>query len=846
MQNSRKNLINSASNLVAILPVIIFIAVVPLIVYMKIVPVDGIAFDYWKGLKENPDFFSYYKSVWIIISAILGAISLVILKARRGFKRKQQPALILIAIYGFFIILSTVLAQYNNIAIFGFPDRHEGMLVLLSYLIIFIVIINLVDKADQMKCLFCALLCSATLIGTIGIFQYFGHDFFRTLSGRLLILPSAYHYMAEGLNFNFGSGTIYSTLYNTNNVGSYMAMLFPLTLVLFIMARGKVSKAVIGVISSLMFANLIGCGSRAGYVGSLIAIIFIAVFLWNMLRQEWKSVGVILLCLILIFAGMDYWGQGRVSAQVKRMVEDVHSPNKAVTDIEQPSAVDIKDEDKKSQARMERLVVKDMPIEMGGNRLNLYSKSGIIKISLGDGQITFKDQENKELGLNALKDGEKYTIADSRFSDYAFYPGSNTLRVEQGNKNIYFRTADGQFRLCDSQGQELALKSISTQSGIVAGIQVNITGNRMYLEQNELRLNIEKQNGKIIFSDTQNKQLKLDMIPGTKEFGLKDLRYAGYQFIMHEPFMDVHYGDKVLYFALGDSGFHYVNKEGEELVLPSTDQSQPPALAETTPAVVDIKVEANEIVVYTDKTQLHINWDGNKLVVTDEKGAIVNCTHQAWGGVQLTDVQFNDYLIGTAEDRLRLQKGNRVINFALTDKGIRFVDIRGKVYEAQNIPSWGFENREQIGSGRGYIWSRTIPMLKDTVVVGHGPDTYTIYFPQHDFVGKFKYLLSGDIIVDKPHNMYLQTAVNTGILSLIALFVLFIGYIISSIGLYRKSEYDNFYAVAGFAIFVALLGYMGTGFFNDSIVSVAPVFWGLLGMGIACNSLQRGEDSNQH
>jgi O-antigen ligase len=829
-----------------LIPVIMFLAVVPLIVYMKQVPVTGVAYQLWKGGHEHSDFFSYYKSLWIIISAGLavGTFALYTYIKKSGWKKNWL--FIPILVYALFIILSTILAQYKEIALFGFPDRHEGMLVLLGYLIMCMLAFQLVNKTRDIKVTLATLFASATLIGTIGIFQYFGHDIFRSLSGRLLILPSAYHYMAEGLNFNFGAGTIYSTLYNTNNVGSYMAMLFPLTLVLFIMVRGKVSKAVIGVISSLMFANLIGCGSRAGYVGSLIAIIFIAVFLWNRLRQEWKSVGVILLCLILIFVGMDYWGQGRVSGQVKRMVADVHSPNKVVTDIEQPSAVDLQGEDTKSQARMERLVVKDIPIEMGGNQLNLYSKSGIIKISLGDGQITFKDQENKELGLNVVLDGEKYTIADPRFSDYAFYPGSNTLKVEQGNKNIYFRTADGQFRLCDSQGQELALKSIPTQTGIVAGIQVNITGNRMYLEQNELRLNIEKQNGKIIFSDTQNKKLKLDMTTGAKEFGLKDLRYAGYQFIMHEPFMDVHYGDKVLYFALGDSGFHYVNKEGEELVLPSTEQSQPPALAETTPAVVDIKVEANKIVVYTDKTQLHINWDGNKLVVTDEKGAIVNCTHQAWGGVQLTDVQFNDYLIGTAEDRLRLQKGNRVINFALTDKGIRFVDIRGKVYEAQNIPSWGFENREQIGSGRGYIWSRTIPMLKDTVIVGHGPDTYTIYFPQHDFVGKFKYLLSGDIIVDKPHNMYLQTAVNTGILSLIALFVLFIGYIISSISLYRKSEYDNFYAVAGFAIFVALLGYMGTGFFNDSIVSVAPVFWGLLGMGIACNSLQRGEDSNQH
>jgi len=37
------------------------------------------------------------------------------------------------------------------------------------------------------------------------------------------------------------------------------------------------------------------------------------------------------------------------------------------------------------------------------------------------------------------------------------------------------------------------------------------------------------------------------------------------------------------------------------------------------------------------------------------------------------------------------------------------------------------------------------------------------------------------------------------------------------------------------AIFSAIISYCMAGFFNDSVVSVAPVFWVLLGLGIAMN-----------
>ena len=83
--------------------------------------------------------------------------------------------------------------------------------------------------------------------------------------------------------------------------------------------------------------------------------------------------------------------------------------------------------------------------------------------------------------------------------------------------------------------------------------------------------------------------------------------------------------------------------------------------------------------------------------------------------------------------------------------------------------------------------------------------------------------------------MYLQMAVNTGIISMLVIVVMIAVYIIHSIRVYWKLNYDNFYVKVGVGILVAVIGYAVAGLFNDSVVSVAPVFWILLGMGISIN-----------
>jgi O-antigen ligase len=94
-----------------------------------------------------------------------------------------------------------------------------------------------------------------------------------------------------------------------------------------------------------------------------------------------------------------------------------------------------------------------------------------------------------------------------------------------------------------------------------------------------------------------------------------------------------------------------------------------------------------------------------------------------------------------------------------------------------------------------------------------------------------------NIIVDKPHNLYLQTAVNTGVLSLISLLFFWGIYLVNSMKIYLKGNLNSYTEYMGAAIFLSITAYLVAGMFNDSIVAVAPLFWILLGMGIGINRM---------
>ena len=152
------------------------------------------------------------------------------------------------------------------------------------------------------------------------------------------------------------------------------------------------------------------------------------------------------------------------------------------------------------------------------------------------------------------------------------------------------------------------------------------------------------------------------------------------------------------------------------------------------------------------------------------------------------------------------------------------------------IPSFGFEGWETWGSNRGFIFARAIPLLPQSLIIGSGSDTFILRFPQQDIISKARYFNNPNITVDKAHNLYLQTAITTGMISALALIALFGYYIISTFLVLIRKNSQDFWLRLG--ILGAVVAYSVASLATDSTVSSAPMFWIILGMGFALNKLE--------
>ena len=178
--------------------------------------------------------------------------------------------------------------------------------------------------------------------------------------------------------------------------------------------------------------------------------------------------------------------------------------------------------------------------------------------------------------------------------------------------------------------------------------------------------------------------------------------------------------------------------------------------------------------------------------------------------------------------------------------GIKYRNGFGKLVDLEKIESIGFKNNPAFGSGRGYIWTRSLAMIKDNILIGDGANTYCVKFPHKDYAGKYNsevFRNNIDIVVDKPHNMYIGMFQGTGGISMASFLALIIVYIYTCIKALKGKEYSAWLEYASAGILLGIIGFLTAGIFNDSNVSVMPMFYGLLATGIAANKILEKQNS---
>lgn len=111
--------------------------------------------------------------------------------------------------------------------------------------------------------------------------------------------------------------------------------------------------------------------------------------------------------------------------------------------------------------------------------------------------------------------------------------------------------------------------------------------------------------------------------------------------------------------------------------------------------------------------------------------------------------------------------------FTKKDGTYYYVNEFGKYDQIPEIEAADFGGYEYLGSGRLYIWSRSLPLVKKYFLLGSGPDTFIEAYPQNDYVGKANYSHLVTMYIEKAHNGYLMCLVQTGFFAFAALIVFF-------------------------------------------------------------------------
>ena len=225
---------------------------------------------------------------------------------------------------------------------------------------------------------------------------------------------------------------------------------------------------------------------------------------------------------------------------------------------------------------------------------------------------------------------------------------------------------------------------------------------------------------------------------------------------------------------------------------------------------------------------LEMDQDSGEMIVTDENGKHYELNENEQGYLQFEDsrleeiclalVQYGDFVCTD------LLIGDHNILFTRMDDGrYSFVNLFASAdwYCSGNVRTCSaLDGHEQMFNGRGYIWSRTIPLLADCVFIGKGQDTFAVYFPNDDYLGRINYGYE-DVLITKPHNIYLQIAVQSGVLSVIAYIGMFV---IFCILFFRKKGFTAF--------FISITSFMILGLTNDSMIGCSILYWVILGLGI--------------
>lgn len=296
--------------------------------------------------------------------------------------------------------------------------------------------------------------------------------------------------------------------------------------------------------------------------------------------------------------------------------------------------------------------------------------------------------------------------------------------------------------------------------------------------------------------------------------------------------------------------------------------------------IMDIELDEHAVILQGKENGLKVTFSNGQVEVFDEENQKLDAEYID-GELVFSDEAYKDVTIGITINsdaaseiwaKLMIDAGyDDTIDFFIlrdgTFAGVGQNNAILKDIEGNDVPE-NLKRYYGIFTGRGYAWVNSMPILKDTILKGVGPGNFVYYFKQHDYVGMLQTHESIKLVIDKPHNAYLQYAINVGVLGMLGFFGLLAYAVVQALRMWWKHETKKTMAGARetknesagvragetrmvhtittlhIGAIVAIIGFAMSSLMNDSIVTVTPTICMIAGLLLAMNYMLEGGHTN--
>ncbi len=430
----------------------VFIAILPYISYLHYQPLTNLTAKYFSSESGKiTDWFLFQKEFSVVLAAVIlsGLFMVDEVFFEKHWKdiplRKKSMRLpvILTGVYALLLIVSGIASEHKELVLMGIVKHYEGLLGVLGYLVIFLMAMNYFCDTKSLEIFSWAMIITTLACAIFGEMEYNGHALQETdFMAHLMAPPEEYEYATM---LRSTSSNVHITFFNSNYLGSFCGLMFPLALALGLGSKDVIKKilgiaAAAGIAVCAVFSN--STGGLYSIAASCVILFLIYLVYWcrNLINRQASLIGFITAVAVIVGGAAFVLN---TNADIRQRVDTI---------VNNGSGQKMTVEERRQRLAKDHYVLKDIRQEGSSLVLDDYSGNSITVTYTapegGNNELKYYDTKGSELEMSTDKD--RYERAkDKRYRNCKFkwLEKTKKLTINLGyDKNLIFAYEDDKFK----------------------------------------------------------------------------------------------------------------------------------------------------------------------------------------------------------------------------------------------------------------------------------------------------------------------------------------------------------------------------------------------------------------